>query len=91
MSTNEFAIHYSETVERIADILGTLPQDKIVEVHDYALFLQNRYGRMARKPSTEQFWTIWDEIQAENPVDIEAPQRMDRPNPLLEDNHGLSL
>lgn len=34
-------------VQRIASILFTLPLEKIMEVRDYTLFLQARYGQLA--------------------------------------------
>lgn len=52
MTTQIDAVQNPETeVQQIASILFTLPLEKIIEIRDYTLFLQARYGQVATQRS----------------------------------------
>ena len=44
-------------IEQIVKAISTLPPEKITEVYDFVLFLQERYGRSAPVDSSD----IWSE------------------------------
>lgn len=58
--------------------------EPVAALVDIALF--NELMAYRQRPTLTDLLAEWDEIQAVEPVELDLPERRDRPNPLLESN-----
>jgi prevent-host-death family protein len=82
-SLSEAQTHLLEIVEASSEEPQIIADggEPVAALVDIALF--NELMAYRQRPTLTELLAEWDEIQAVEPVELDPPERQDRPNPLL--------